>query len=838
MARFHSISDSILIVPTATLAEHMSHELARSGGVFRPSRVTTLAGFLEPRAAPVASNFLLHAAVAEALEKIRPACFEAVREYRGFRKSLARLANEIPADAVDGDLSTVFQAIDRVLEARGFATRRRRMEEATHNPGPLPPHIVIDGFFSFRRPELDFLIALASRTAVTVTLPEWPGSAATRGALLARGFREQICSFKADHGNSEVFAALSLEHEVEQIVRRILDEAARGRPFRDIGVIVRTREPYAPALETTFARFGIPARFHFADPLIAHPVIALIAAIVRALLGGWNYEDLLRIAQMPAAGVSDHIEFALRERIPGAGLPIAGLQETPLIFERLASLDSWRRLSLPAAEWRSRLSGLGSFAAEPVIGDQISRDHLRAWQSAVFALAALDKMLSEAAALFDAPLKLADFWAAVETALALEDLRVPDRRANAVHVLDAYEARQWTMPVVFVCGVIDGHFPRFVREHPLLDEASRRRAGLPDAAEMEAEERCLFEHVSTRATEKTIFSYACFNAKGDPEVLSPFLDARGAGRAEGRLHPRPRRLVSPPEPAPIQAPALLAELAKKHAALAPTSVESFLQCPFQFFAAKTLRLRTRPAAPRERLDALLQGAIMHRALAEHSRRPLFGADVFDEVFEEECARAGVPADYRREAVRLEMRRNFEAFLANREIGLGWSSRVEEQFSFALTPQLALRGRIDRLDVGPRNQAIVIDYKYSAANRIRERTGQDEAGTQVQGGLYMLAAVRVFGVKPAGMFYCGLRKGVAWDGWHVPIEGLERAGTVVAANVLGDMMRAAEEKAVQTFDAIVSGEVAARPADEKKCARCDYADICRVETLEALRAATA
>ncbi len=838
MERFRSIPDSVLIVPSATLAEHLSHELARSDGVFRPSRVTTLAGFLEPRTAPAAPNFLLHAAAGEALEKLRLDSFEAVRSFRGFRLSLARLANDIPPNALDGDLSKVLHEIQRVLEARGFATRPRRLEEAARNPGPLPRHIAIDGFFSFRGAELDLLLALAARTVVTVTLPEWPGSSAARSALLACGFREQICSFSAARGSSEVFAALNLEREAEEIARRILDEAARGRAFRDIGVIVRAREPYAPALETTFARFGIPARFYFADPLIAHPAVALIAAVVRALLGGWNYEDLLRIAQMPAAGVSDRVEFALRERIPGAGLPVAGLPETPPLFERLAALDSWRRLSLPAAGWRERLGGLRSLVAEPVTGEEISRGHLRARQSAVFALAAFDQVLAEAAALFDAPQKLADFWTVVETALELEELRVPDRRGNVVRVLDAYEARQWTLPVVFVCGMTDGHFPRWAREHPLLDDASRRRAGLPDAAEMEAEERCLFEQASTRAAEKTIFSYACFDANGDPQVISPFLDASRAGQAEDRPHPRPRRVVTPPVPAPIREPALLAEIARRHAALAPTSIESFLQCPFQFFAARTLRLRARPAAPRERLDALLQGNIMHRALAEHSRHPLFGAAVFDAVFEEECARARVPAGYRREAVRLEMRRSFEAFLANRAVAPGWPSRVEEPFCFALTPLLELRGRIDRLDMGPRNQAIVIDYKYSAASQVRRRTGQDAAGTLVQGGLYMLAAERVFGVKAAGMFYCGLRRGVAWEGWHVPIEGLERAGVVVPQSVLDDMMRAAAEKAEQAFQEIASGAVAVRPADETKCARCDYADICRVESLGAPRVATA
>ena len=58
----------------------------------------------------------------------------------------------------------------------------------------------------------------------------------------------------------EVFCAPTLEQETEEIARRVLEEAARGRPFHEMGIVLRTRDPYAPALTTALARFGIPAR--------------------------------------------------------------------------------------------------------------------------------------------------------------------------------------------------------------------------------------------------------------------------------------------------------------------------------------------------------------------------------------------------------------------------------------------------------------------------------------------------------------------------------------------------------------------------------------------------
>ena len=139
--------------------------------------------------------------------------------------------------------------------------------------------------------------------------------------------------------------------------------------------------------------------------------------------------------------------------------------------------------------------------------------------------------------------------------------------------------------------------------------------------------------------------------------------------------------------------------------------------------------------------------------------------------------------------------------------------------------MAIRGRIDRLDVGPGNQAIVIDYKYSAAAKIRERV----EGDPVQGGLYLLAAERVFKHRPAGMFYCGLRQSVTWEGWHANVPGL-KLGEARTESGLRELITAAEKTAIAVHGSIVSGNKEVRPADRNKCRYCDYNAICRVESL--------
>jgi len=838
-----------LLTPSATMAEHIQNDLARANVALRPSRVLTLARFLDSRtrlaAAPEA---VLRFLIQDAIERLRPASFGAVAAFPGFYRALAALIEEAPRTALGGsyskDLALVFEEVENSLAARGMGLRNARLAAAQTDPDSLPAQIVLDGFFSFAGAELAFLGWLGGNRDVVVTLPQ---AAAEREALLALGFAEQRLAAAHRHPRRLAFRAPTIDQEAEEIARRILDEAARGRPFREMGIILRTREPYGSALKTTLWRFGIPARFYFADALIDHPAVAFLSGILRSMLEGWDHERLLGALRMPVSGLGataagDRFDFDLREQLPGAGLPL-NIANPPPILESLAQLDRWRHDRVAPKEWAARFRFLRSLVPDPVIpdpmvGDSISRERLDILRSTAAALDLFDAVADQTAeARSDRHnVSLAEFWNDCEAALSLEPLRLVDRRRNVVHVMDVFEARQWELPVVFVCGLVERHFPQYHREDPLLNDAARRRAGLRTSADLQSEERFLYELATTRASEQVILSHARFNEKGDEAIPSFFLQDVEAAPCGPRVRPRPRRIPKAPTRCSIDESALRDRLAEQHCRLAPTSIESFLQCPFQFFAAKTLGLRLRPRASRDRLNVLLQGAILHRALAERMRLPLLGAAVFDEIFHDECRRANVPATYRTEAVRLELLRNFEAFWEDGRVAPGWPSRVEEDFSFALNPLLAIRGRIDRIDVGPRNQALVIDYKYSTGDKIRDRVEENTAGNQVQAGLYLAGAEKHFGLDPLGMLFCGLRKEVVWDGWHAAMAGLESIGKCSTRARLRELIDGALRKAEEAFEAISSGRVAPQPADESKCKWCDFRDVCRNETVVAQKGA--
>ncbi len=692
------------------MAERIRNQLARAHARIRPSRIVTLAEFLEP--------------------------------FTPFREAPDSLVQLLAGK----------EDLDDQLAERGFALREKRLLTAVPiTTGP----IVIDGFLTFTPAELEFIENLAAQTSVTVCGVCAPVDAVT-----------------------SVFSASTLDQEVEQIAARILEYSARGREFHEMGILLRVRDPYAPALESTLARFGIPAKFHFAKALSAHPAIQYITGIVRSLFSGWDHADLLTLLRMPINGLGatpegDRLDFAMRESLPAAGLD-ALEQYFPDLkqLRELTVIDPWKRDRLTPDDWSTRLKTLRSLIPFP--------EQLQTWRSTSAALDAFDKALDIAAiALDDTKIPLAAFWPNAETAIRMEKFHIPDRRRNVVNVFDIHEARQWELRIAFVPGLSERHFPK---------------------------DRFLFELATTSATEQTILSYPRFNDKGDAVLRSFFLEEEGEPSGSTRILPKPvgQGHALPNHAAP--------DLRTQHATLSPTSIESFVQCPFQFFAGKTLQLRPRPPKPRDRLDILLQGSILHQAIAEGT---------FDPVFERACRKNNVPRGYRTEAVRLELLRHFEAFQADRQWPLNWPARAEEKFLVALTPELSINGRIDRLLIGPDNQAIVIDYKYSPAAKVRERVS-------VQGGLYLLAAERVFNLAPAGMFYCALREPISWEGWHADVPGLN-LGEWRTADALRELIVEAEQQAIDTFNSIVSGNKEVNPADPSKCRYCDYRNICRIES---------
>ncbi|HUK18104.1 MAG TPA: PD-(D/E)XK nuclease family protein [Bryobacteraceae bacterium] len=855
-----------LLVPTATMAQHLQNQVAREGLLLRPRLIQTLSAFVrewcgEARQAPQAVVYLV---VEDAVRRAGRPEFSSVADTPGFCASLARtmeelasagcravrLRNALPDAPLAAGFLALYEEVEQQLENRGMALRGRRLERAaqriaTDGAGGIAA-IWLDGFHALPDPELGIIAALGRRTELTLTASETDLSEAMRIRLADMGFREEPVTRSRPAPAVALVKAANIERECEEIARRILEQAAAGRPFREMGIVVRTADVYVPVLRTTLERFAVPARFYFDEPLERHPVARFLAGTVDAMLGGWEHAatlPVLRLAPRFAdSDAMDRFDFAVRDQLPSSGL--AALKELaresfaerlePLL-DRLGALEEWRALALAPKDWVERLAQL-RLLFRPHVALPASHELALQWRSQAEALDLFDDALEEAALAVPEPAReipLEPFWRMVKSVLRLKVLRLEDQRRNVVHVLSAPEARQWVLPVVFVCGLVEKQFPRFHPQDPFFPDAARcalNEAGIRvrTVAEFEREERALFDAAVSRATLLTTLSYPEFDNRGERNLRSLYLeDLPLAAECARLVAPGPEGAPLPPASRSgrktVTATDLLEALRTKTARLGPTALESYLQCPFQFFGRYTLRLKTRPLAPEHRLDFLTQGIIVHEALKCWYAEARDIVELFARIFAAAADEKRIPRSYRTERLRNLMLDDLKAFAADdqwpRE---GWRSRLEEPFTLALEAGLEIAGKIDRLDVAEDGRAYVFDYKYSNPQNTR---GRRKSELLLQAPLYLLAAQRCFGARPAGMFYIGLKGAVAYEGWSA--DGLLK-GEPLPENWLelaaGRSLRAVEE--------IRAGRVEPAPAEPEKCRFCDCRDVCRVSVGQA------
>ncbi len=389
------------------------------------------------------------------------------------------------------------------------------------------------------------------------------------------------------------------------------------------------------------------------------------------------------------------------------------------------------------------------------------------------------------------------------------------------------------MPIVFICGLLEKEFPKYQSEDAIVPDSVRRRlqaqgVQLRTSLQRQADERFLFDLALTRAREGIVLSYPQLNAKGEANLPSfflqhalPFIEDRAAD-----VRPSPTRERAM-EPLPfIATEEARNELNLRHRHFSPTGVETYLQCPYQFFAHKTLKLEKTPEQPWERLNGLVQGNIVHRVLERSHRERRRISDIFDEIFDEKCAEANVPPGYRTEAIRLELLHNLEMMEADSRLARGVTSRYEEPFTFELKDGAVLKGTIDRIEIDSNGNATIIDYKYKSKQSTEKVKKGHEENTGVQGGLYLIAAQNK-GYQPAGMVYCGFKRDVTFAGWMLAPHYPEIRQSC-DPDTLQSVMSQSKENALNAIASMRDGCIEPKPADEARCDFCDFADACRYE----------
>ncbi len=831
-------TDLRIVVPTATLVRHFQHELARDGVVFSPRCVVSLHRFARERAPEVnlVPDGLLRALVRDALRRLQLPEFAEVATTEGMTSTVVdtiglfenadcapdRLVGVRKLGARAQAFEKVWRAVDEGVRERGYAMRAELMRAAAANAQPA--RVWIDGFLDFSPLETTFIRALARVCDLTLTVNDSPASDEFRKPATA------------------LMEAATPEREVDDIARRIIALREHGTPFRQIGVALRDTETYLPLLRATFDRFGIPARFYFSGVLRRHPVAIFLGGLIEGALSDWDFEatvDALRAHPRWGRGATfDRFDFAVREAMPGRGASaLLALCETDWLreeIEKCLQTERWKSERQTPAAWQWRFERLAASLCRPGMLDA-PRDHadvatarshvagLRSWLDAIGAVVPFWREQERA-------IPLEEFWRIAEAAVENAVLQPADERADVVHVMNVYEARQWDIASLFVCGLADTDFPQ---RHPrnLLFAPSEiellHGASIPlrTAGDLDKDEEALFESLRTRATHSLFLSCPRSDAAGKGVTPSRFVLRLGL-TAEPAPLCRPLPALETPEfgvAGRIDSPPLLAQIAGLHKQIGTTALEDLAQCRFKFFAGRTLDLENRPDRPGERLQPRITGTILHEALDRwlaNTDRDF--VELFDEVFAESCYKHHLPPGYRLEVERILNRKIARKVSANDK----WkpdSSESEVKLTLEFPGGIAVNCRIDRIDRFGAN-CVIVDYKSSKTENVKKLVHD---GTKLQGPLYSLAVREQKHLNPVAMVYWAVRDDEVY-GWGA-IPNYDAKLDPMPANWATD----ARARAIERLSGYLAGAVEARPENPEQCRWCDFRDACRVEQHRAL-----
>jgi ATP-dependent helicase/DNAse subunit B len=306
----------------------------------------------------------------------------------------------------------------------------------------------------------------------------------------------------------------------------------------------------------------------------------------------------------------------------------------------------------------------------------------------------------------------------------------------------------------------------------------------------------------------------------------------------------------------LSSPVVLAELGGREV-FSANSLEGWVTCSYKWFVDHELRpQRLEPTA-----DPLWLGSLVHDAL-EGLYRESPGSDSipragdvdawqrrFAELLDEAVSSSGGPLNHARRAALERARAQVDAFLAAEaesetdfrprpdllEVAFGPFDEDDEggpEHDALRLGDVALRGRIDRIDVDSAGRAVVRDYKtgkkVAAAGKFAE-----EGKLQIQ--LYMRVAERVLGLDTVAGLYHPLgavserkpRGLLARE--HEELKGLGIVGSDRLAE--DDFRRAldeAEELAGIAAEEMRAGKIRRNPIGGKCPKYCTFQAICRLE----------
>jgi RecB family exonuclease len=683
-----------------------------------------------------------------------------------------------------------------------------------------------------------------------------------------------------------VFVHRDREEELIAIARRL--KTGGGAPGAAVGrkagaldrvaVVFKRPLPYLYLAREVFGAAGLPYQAFDALPLAAEPFAAALDVVLEFVESGFTRGSMVALLRSPhfvfrhGDRLIDRKQIAALDRVLSDERYLGGLERlqdaSAVLLDAAAAAEGPALQAvlgmvrtaavalaplLAAAPASSQFRCLIRFLDEYEAPIDENASRLRRGRAAVRdVLAALTAAHS---AHDDPPMAIAELAASIRRWIEERTL-VPDSGSTGVQFADDQAARYGDFDEIAVVGLIEGEWPEHPKRNIFYPASLLASLGWPTEKDRRgaAEARFLellqspIERVRVSTVslddealvEASTFVEEIPRAKLPVTLVVPAIGATAPGaedQEEDASDPDSRAWIS------MRAARSSRDADAFHGQTDPlpqktwsvSALETYLGCPFKFFAQHVLRLGEEPE-DEEIMDPRTQGQFVHEVFEaffrrwQHEGHQAITPDtidtartIFAEVVEEFLARLSA-TEAALERTRLlgspaaaglgEAVFRMEAERAVPVVARLLEHRLTDEFDFetAAGPRrLSVNGKADRIDLLADGTFRVIDYKLGwPPNRARA----------LQLPIYGLCAEQSLKGHLGRQWTLG-------EAAYLAFKGPKRVvGLFTSADERARVLTDAQQRFADTIDAINAGRFPPTPDDVYRCETCTYAAVCR------------
>jgi DNA helicase II / ATP-dependent DNA helicase PcrA len=538
----------------------------------------------------------------------------------------------------------------------------------------------------------------------------------------------------------EVVVLDAKDTESVELITKLRELRRKARcKWSECGVLYRAH-PNRDQLAAEMTRQGIPFTIENMD-VMDTPEARDLFACLGAVVSDADGASLFRVAALPQFAIDpEKLRSGIKALPRDAGnsaiaLALSQMQGGPAVLERARQT----RADLAEADAKGR-------AAVDVLVRNFSLDRTsRALQAVLeFVSGWEQKAITKTGEIGE----LLDYLEYFREAGGVVPLSSNDD--DAVRLMTAHAAKGLEFAHVFIIRANSNSFPSSYKE-PLIEFPRELHdpgsiAQGDDKELCQQEERRLFYVAMTRSRD-SLTIYAKKGSGKDPSppgFMRDLLKDSSLGRwliqapARGFQTDMFAEAATPASMTRINEWLSLPPAANLHSRLSASAVQTYETCPLQFKLEREWRI------PDEVPAAMQYGAVMHRVLrafydSVRLERPIADDDLF-QFFRGDLVQAGIQDHYQHELYETQGVQQLKDFLARfRRVPTPKVLHTEEFFDVKMG-DVAVVGRIDRIDQVADGRVVITDYKTGRAQ------SQEDSDESLQLSVYALAAREKWGYQ--------------------------------------------------------------------------------------------